>query len=124
MEATRSDLTNYYGEHNSECPSCPVGNAVESEQLVYKSQEAICECILDRINLRIPDPSRFTGIDFRIYLPFSKKVLLRQTAYRICQIPNVLPAYISKLLGTDREGKIKLKYQLKQEKKCMYVPMY
>ena len=109
MEATSSDVTNYYGEHNSECPSCPVGNAVECEQLVYPSQEAICECILDRINLRIPDPSRFTGIDFRIYLPFSKKVLLRQTAYRICQIPNVLPAYISKLLGTDREGKTKMK---------------
>ena len=115
MEATHSDFTNYYGEHNSECPSCPVGNgnAVESEKLVYPPQEAICECILDRIKLRIPDPSRFTGIDFRIYLPFSKKVLLRQTAYRICQIPNVLPAYISKLLGTDLEGKIKLKCLLK-----------
>ena len=119
MEATSSDVTNYYGENNSECPSCSVGNAVESEQLVYKPQEAICELILDRINLRIPDPSRFTRIDFRIYLPFSKKVLLRQTAYRICQIPNVLPAYISKLLGTDREGKTKKN----ETRKKMYVPM-
>ena len=120
MEATRSDLTNYYGEHNSECPSCPVGNGAESEQLVYPSQEAICELILDRINLRIPDPSRFTKMDFRIYLPISKKVLLRQTAHRICRIPNVLPAYISKFLGTDREGKRKTRITIETRNKCMY----
>ena len=108
MEEAKSDLTNYYGENNPECPSEPLGSCAKSSEVIYPPQEAISKIILERIKMRIHDLTKFTAIDFQIYMP-NKNVLVKQTAHRVCWTPNVLPAHISKLLGTDQEGKKTIK---------------
>ena len=68
MEGSSSDLTDYFGQNDSQCPTEPLGSSSECRQLIHPTQEAIAKIIEDRILMRI-DLSKFTSMGFQIYMP-------------------------------------------------------